>query len=349
MRIAFAWPEFPDYAARCIRALVDRTRFPVTVVASRASVPIEGMERSLGQSVNWIDSKQKLYTWSSLGLDRPDVLFVGGYSLASFNALSEDVRQYGGKVVLMSDNNWTGTLRQKYVDPFRHRLLLRRRFDSIFVPGASGEHVASSWGYGPGETATGLYGADPTLFYGGGPLLERRKTFLFVGQFIDRKNVLGLVEAFLRVADLIPDWTLSLCGNGPLVKLIPDHPRIAVNGFVQPSELAERLRNVRCLVLPSLEEHWGLVVHEAALSGCVLALTDTVGAGADLAGHDNAVLFPGADTDAIGRALLEIAAWNNARWVAGEAGSRERAAQFGPNRFAEGAASLVIKLTGKSI
>ena len=33
--------------------------------------------------------------------------------------------------------------------------------------------------------------------------------------------------------------------------------------------------------MPSLEEHWGLVVHEAALSGCALLLSNRVGAKED--------------------------------------------------------------------
>lgn len=346
-RIAFAWPGLPDYAARCIRGVIKRQAMPVSVVATPPSVPIEGMERSLGQPVHWIDGSNPDAGWSSLGTKVPDVLFCGGYSLPAFNALARRVHQEGGRVILMSDNNWQGSLRQRTLDPLRHRLLFRSRFDGIFVPGASGERVAHSWGYRNGAVARGLYGADPTLFHWGPPLQERSRTFLFVGQFIARKNVLGLAEAFVRFADQFPDWSLSLCGAGVQENNIPRHPGIEVRGFVQPLQLAELLRQVRCLVLPSLEEHWGVVVHEAVLSGCALALSTTVGAADDLARNENAVLFPPGDTEAIARALADIAVWDDDRWTLAARVSRELAAAFGPEAFADGVDSLIPPLNGK--
>lgn len=346
-QIAFAWPGLPDYAARCIRAMIDQGH-SVRVVATRPNVPIEGMERSLGQSVYWIEEADRRATWSSLGAVVPDVLFCGGYSKPVFNSLAREVRDGGGHVVLMSDANWQGSLRQRIVDPVRHRFFFRNRFDGIFVPGASGERIARSWGYEPARTAQKLYGADPALFHGGPPVIERPRTFLFVGQFIARKNVRGLAEAFIRFADTNLDWTLCMCGSGPQVEQIPRHPRITVRGFVQPPQLAELLRQVRCLVLPSLEEHWGLVVHEAALSGCSLALSQNVGAVDDLARQDNAAVFQPGDTYAIQGALQEMAGWDKDRWHTAEATSRRLASGFGPEPFADSVVSLVHRVLGRS-
>jgi glycosyltransferase involved in cell wall biosynthesis len=276
-------------------------------------------------------------------------LFVGGYTSPAFNALAREVRAAGGRVVLMSDNNWTGTLRQRTLDPLRHWLLLRRNYDGILVPGASGERIAASWGYGDDVIERGLYGADPALFTAGPPLVERRKAFLFVGQFIARKNVLGLADAFVRFAADHPDWSLSLCGNGAQKDEIPSHPQISVHGFVQPPQLSTLLRNVRCLVLPSLEEHWGLVVHEAALSGCALALSRTVGAAADLARPENALLFEPGDSAAIARALAQFAGWSDEQWAAAELSSRQLASAFGPNAFADGVERLAGQLGARSL
>lgn len=348
MSIAFAWSGLPDYAARCIRAVLDHACNPVTVIATPPNVPIEGMESSLGQMVHWIDEAQGATNWAALSMMPPKVLFVSGYKVPAFNALAAEVKRTGGKVVLMSDNNWTGSAKQKFIEPLRHRLYLRQRFDAVFLPGASGARLARVWGYPPEAIFTGLYGADPALFHGGLRLSERQKSFLFIGQFIERKNVLGLAEAFIQVENLLPNWTLSLCGSGPLAERIPTHPRIKVSSFVQPPQLAEKIRKNRCLVLPSLEEHWGLVAHEAALSGCALALAETVGAAEDLASAKNAILFPTGDIDAIANALLTIAGWDDASWKAAEAESRRLAADFGPNCFKDSVVSLVTKLTGSA-
>ena len=333
--IAFAWPGFPDYAARCIRAVILRSPSPVSVIATRASVPVEGVEQSLGQPVHWISDTNRGITWQQLGMDRPDLLFVGGYSTPAFDALASSCRRQGGKVVLNSDNNWQATWRQSTLDPLRHRLLLRHKYDGMFVPGQSGLHFARIMGYPPDRTLTGLLGADPDLFHGGPPLPSLPKTFLFAGTFNANKNVPGLAEAFIRFAGDHRDWELVLCGNGPLRTHLPQHPQLIVHDFVQPIRLAELMRYARCLVLPSLEEHWGLVVHEAALSGCALAVSDAVGAKADLARPENAVLFRPGDARSIEQAVRIIASWDSEAWASAENMSRKLAMQFGPEKFAD--------------
>lgn len=70
-----------------------------------------------------------------------------------------------------------------------------------------------------------------------------------------------------------------------------DNPSIKVYDFLQPEELAKVYQNARCFVLPSFEEHWGLVVHEAALSGCLLLLSNRVGAAKDFLSKDNGFTF----------------------------------------------------------
>lgn len=344
-RVAFAWPELPDYAARCIRAVIARRGEAISVVGTKPTVPIRDMERSLGQSVQWIETDDALITWSTLNVGRPDVLFVGGYGVPAFVNLEREVRNAGGKIVLMSDNNWQETLLRNTVGSLRHRLLFRRRFDAIFVPGASGARLAQSWGYRSNNIAIGLYGADPSLFSCGPPLMERPKTFLFIGQFIARKNVVGLAEAFVRFAANHSDWSLSLCGDGVQRDQIHSHPRISIHGFVQPPQLAQLLRTTRCLVLPSVEEHWGLVVHEAALNGCALALSRTVGAAEDLARQgENAVIFPAGDVAAIEASLSKVASWEGTHWAVAQRVSRERAAAFGPEVFADSVDALITRL-----
>jgi glycosyltransferase involved in cell wall biosynthesis len=344
--IAVTCVGMADYMARCIRRLIEDFDGHVEVVATRPNVPIEGMEQSLGQPVHWIDGQQEGVSWAGLGLARPDILLQGGYYLPSFRSLAKDVRAGGGKVVLGSDNNWQGTIRHRFVEPLRHALLLRNEFDGVMTTGRSGIRYSLAMGYPADRIALGLYGADPVLFNGGPPLAARPKIFLFVGQLIERKNVLGAARAFLRVACDHPDWMLQVCGSGPLRDAVARHPTIHMLGFVQPPQLAKMMRGARCLVLPSLEEHWGVVVHEAALSGCALALSSAVGAADDFAREDNAVLFPLGDDVAIERALREVLTWDDARWAQAEARSRELGAEFGPHRFSSQLRRLVSLLSG---
>lgn len=332
-KLAFAWPELPDYAARCIRAVIDRGH-QVDVIATRPSVPIQGMEKSLGQAVNWVDGQGSARGFAELGLAVPDILFQGGHRIDAFRQIEAEARQYGKPVILMNDTNWKGSLRNRIVDPLRHRLLINRRFAGILVPGRSGERLALHCGFARDMVRQGLYGADPTLFRPGPLMAQRDKRFLYVGQFVERKNVLALARAFARFADANPGWTLEMCGSGSLQDSIPQHPAIHVRGFVQPAELSGLLATARCLVLPSHVEHWGLVVHEAALTGCALALSEGIGAGDDLATPVNAVTFPSRDEAAITARLGQLAGWSEQQWQQAQDESLARAARFGPQFFA---------------
>lgn len=333
--IVFSWSGLPDYAARCIRSVIDRHPGVVSVIATRPVVPIEGMEESLGQDVFWLDGSRHDLTWADFGLRSPDLFFQGGYYWPAFNALGAQCRRHGGKVVCLADTAWQGSLRQMFIDPVRHRAVLRSKFNGLFVPGLSGLRHARCMGYSPVSTLSGLLGADPALFSAGKSLANRPKTFLFVGRLEPIKNVLGLVAAFKRFSASRPDWRLKICGSGSQREGIELHPRIQIDDYLQPADVAKAMQEARCLVLPTLREAWGLVVHEAALSGCALALSTSVGSAADFADPANSVLFKPGSVDAIESALHKIASWDDEKWKSAEATSLRLSSKFGPQAFAD--------------
>jgi len=331
--LVIAASGFPDYTARLVRQLIQDFDGRVEVVATRPDVPVEGMEKSLGKSVHWITPADRGIKWDDLGLRPPDYLLLGGFFVPSFWALSQQVRQAGGHLFLASDNNWTGSFRQKFLDNIRHRLMLRRHFSGVMTAGRSGIKYSSAMGYPSERIVPGMYGADPALFFDGPPITERPKTFIYIGRLIRRKNVLGLARAFAKFHEVKSDWTLEMYGEGPDREEIPEHPAIKVHQFLQPKDVSEKLRNARCLVLPSRQEHWGVVVHEAALSGCALALSNSIGSLEDFATPGNAVTFPSNDEEKMAIALHRIAGFSEDQWAIAQSISRERGTQFGPKRF----------------
>ena len=343
-RIAISWNGLPQYAARQIRVAIDHIGEDCIVVGSKPSVPVEGMERVLGCRVDWVDA-EALTSWRALGHDVPQIYVQSGWSYPAFSALGAEVKANGGRVIGLSDANWRGDFRQTILGPIAFRARHRARFDAMIVPGRQGARLMAWFGLPADRVHTGMYGADPSLFAGGPPLSERPKTFLFVGQFIARKDVLGLARAFIRFSVDHPDWTLRLCGSGEQRALIPAHPRIIVENFVQPEQLAQRFFEARFLVLPSRVEAWGLVVHEAASAGCALALSDQIGSADDLATSANSVRFKAGREDELLAALVEASRFDDARLRDAEAMSRRLAAQFGPEVFGREVAGLVAQFS----
>lgn len=341
--IAFSWNGLPQYAARQLATAIAAIGQECPVVGSRAQVPIQGVEAALGQPVHWVDT-DKPVSWAELGLPVPKIYFQSGWAYPAFNSLGEEVRTAGGKVCLLMDNNWRGNFRQILGAPW-FRLIQRNKFDAILVPGRAGRRLARWYGLPDSAIFEGMYGADPRLFFNGPPLDERPKRIIFVGQYIERKGCVPLARAFASVAHLLPDWELCMYGSGPLQSAIPPHPQIRVHGFVQPEQLGALYRGARIFALPSRSEAWGLVVHEAALSGCQLLLSKEIGAAPDFATEVNAALFGKDDLAGMSRAMLELAGLDSQGLEKAQAASVAAAASHGPDRFAKSVRAILCRLT----
>jgi glycosyltransferase involved in cell wall biosynthesis len=106
--------------------------------------------------------------------------------------------------------------------------------------------------------------------------------FLYVGQFIPRKNVQALIRAFEIVRDRHD--TLTLVGTGPLepelrllVSELKVEDAIVFRGHLDGDDLVRAYAEANTLVLPSLEEVWGLVVNEALAAGLHAVVSTTCG------------------------------------------------------------------------
>lgn len=109
-------------------------------------------------------------------------------------------------------------------------------------------------------------------------------TVLFVGSLTPRKGVGLLLEAFERVTGEMPQARLIVAGAGPLRMALEGQAsrgscrgRVEFLGFVQPDSLPEVLARADVLVLPSLEDTFGVVVVEAWASGVAVVCTKYAG------------------------------------------------------------------------
>jgi glycosyltransferase involved in cell wall biosynthesis len=105
---------------------------------------------------------------------------------------------------------------------------------------------------------------------------------LFVGTLTERKNPLGLVEAFSQVAARIPEARLVLAGSpGPASGAVRRRlgalrleDRALTLGHVRRPDLPALLAGAAAFVLPSFYEGFGLPVLEAMTCGTPVVVSD---------------------------------------------------------------------------
>lgn len=116
---------------------------------------------------------------------------------------------------------------------------------------------------------------------------EKRKTILFVGQFIKRKNITTLLKAYQRIQDKTTN--LVLIGHGEemsryqeqITSYCLQNVKIIAR-LLSREELATCYAIADVFVLPSLEETWGMVVNEAMAVGTPVVVSEAVGCADDL-------------------------------------------------------------------
>lgn len=374
--ICFAWGGFPQYAARLVGAFVEAVESGslepfkserVVVAAKRPDVPVKGMERYTKCEVKWVDPDEKVSLNNLFGAV-PDKLVVSGWSYASFNGFRDEVLSNGGVVIASCDNNFRikSGLMGRLVDwrrwhlwivelikKLRFKIYFEPKYSGYLVPGKSGVRLMQYYGVEKDRVEPGLYAADASLFSSENDILTRPKRFLYVGQYIDRKNVMRLCRAFIDADNhLMGGWHLCLYGCGPLKTELEQMARdsggrIEINDFVQPERLPELYKSSRFFCLPSLNEHWGLVVHEAALSGCLLFLSKNVGASEDLLGRANGITFNPNSLDDMVDAFEHAMLLSDSDMESGHIESKFLANQIGFERFVSSVTKLIVRALPK--
>lgn len=143
--------------------------------------------------------------------------------------------------------------------------------------------------------------------------------FLYVGNDKPHKNVDTLIAALT----LIPNARLILAG-APFDRF-RGQERIDVRGFVSDDELSSLYRNAIALVMPSLEEGFGLPAAEAMAHGTAV-ITSNAPALVEVTG-DAALHVDARDANALAEAMMRVARDGDLRAMLGAKGI-ERARHF---------------------
>jgi len=112
--------------------------------------------------------------------------------------------------------------------------------------------------------------------------------FIYVGQLIERKRVDNLITSFIKFSKDNSRWGLIIVGYGKKEQEIKYYLKenrinnVYFMGEVEQYKLPKYYTIADCLILPSFEEVWGLVVNEALYSGLKVIVSNKCGCWKDL-------------------------------------------------------------------
>jgi len=270
---------------------------------------------------------------------RPDVVVVGGWNQPAFWEALAFVRTHRVPLVTWVEST-AGDARPGSRPGRLAKRLFVRASAAFLVPGAAAADYLRELGAAPGRivvapNASRLDAPPPRE-----PPGEICRV-LFAGRLAPEKGV----DVLLRAVDGLP-VELAVAGAGPererLEAAAPANARFL--GNLQPADLASAYAHADVFVLPSRSEPWGMVLNEAASAGLALVATDAAGAARELVEDGvNGFVVPAGDAGALRTALDRLAADPYLRARAG-ARSRELAARFTPEAWAEAVAGLARQL-----
>jgi|GEM_PF-755800 len=118
--------------------------------------------------------------------------------------------------------------------------------------------------------------------------ISTKYNFIYVGQIIERKGVMDLITAFASFKLQNPDWGLIIVGYGQQEGLVKNFLKqrkvrdVRFLGKVEQYKLPKIYAMADCLILPSKEEVWGLVVNEALYCDLKVLVSSRCGCSPDL-------------------------------------------------------------------
>jgi glycosyltransferase involved in cell wall biosynthesis len=167
----------------------------------------------------------------------------------------------------------------------------------------------------------------------------------FAGWINQRKNALGLVEAFNEVARLSPNAELRLAGEfsdtgykAQVDAAIRKHElanRVTLLGRISADEVRAEMSQAEVFVLPSFQENAPMVIAEAMAAG-VPVVTSNVCGMPDMVEHgETGFLFAPEDTQGFASAILDLIVSPDLQSRMSSNAKRSAREKFHPRQVAE--------------
>jgi L-malate glycosyltransferase len=221
--------------------------------------------------------------------ERVTTVFLCGHGLRGIFLSAICLRLLGRRVVAMNDSKFDDKPRSAikelvkslYYAPYSAALAAGRRSAEYFrFLGFRKRTVEIHYDNISIANVRAAAGADDKR-----PAFSERP-FLCVARYVEKKNHAVLLRAYAQLsAEIRARRALILCGSGPLESALRTQAeqlgiasQVVFTGWEDRQSIARRYRDSLCLILPSTEEQFGIVVLEALAMGLPVLVSDNVGA-----------------------------------------------------------------------
>ncbi|HRP89094.1 MAG TPA: glycosyltransferase [Edaphocola sp.] len=240
----------------------------------------------------------------------PDIIYVSGWMDKLYLKVVRRLKKNGIPIVVGFDDIWFNTFKQiigKLIFPIMKRLY----FSHAWVAGPYQYEYAKKLGFRNSEIIFNCLTADVKLFNKcfQDNLINKSKKypkrFLYVGRFNKTKGLDILINAWAEISNEQKEWDLTIIGNGPMDFSSQDMSKITVIDFLQPEKLVEIAKDFGCLIIPSRNEPWGVVIHEFVALGLPIISSDICGANPIFVIHGyNGFIFKSSDIQDLKEKIL---------------------------------------------
>lgn len=242
----------------------------------------------------------------------PKVVFTCGWMDKEYCHASLFARQkFKISVIASSDTHWKGG--KQWLNIFFSRFRHLKWFDYILVPGNLQFEYARRLGFRKDKILFPSLSADNETFLSVD--IEKKKIsyprqLLYVGRLSPEKGISDLLRAWKIIEDY-KGWKLKIIGSGPLKEVLQEEidglQNVSLRDFADQDALTIEMQESGCFIVPSINEPWGLVIHEAAAAGLpILASRNSGAASTFVIQNYNGFIFSPGDAKDIRQAILKI-------------------------------------------
>ena len=213
----------------------------------------------------------------------PDVIVIPGWNDKAYLAVALWARLKNIPVVCTLDTQYTASFKQVLARYLGFSFLKNIFYSHVWIPGHPQFYTSIMLGFKRNQIIYDLLSADSDIFQRISLPEKKIQTdkqinFLFVGRLEEEKGVGALISAWKKLSNANDQWSLTIVGSGSLIDDFIGLKNVACKGYLDPYEVSLLMRSMDCFILPSYNEPWGLVIHEAALSGLPIICTINCGA-----------------------------------------------------------------------